>query len=241
MLSNVNLGRRKRQKPDNSPGNSPNNVSPPSKHVKVDKKIPLSLAEMIAKPQSTSPPEVASTITVRTNMTKSIYISPFKPMIEPADILNHLKSIDDLKHIVPGIECTKLVSNKKNRRISFVSFKLDVPRHHYEMVTDPKHWQMNDGVSITIQEFVDKRALTPTGNPFAQRTQSQRQGANQRATSNVNGNRQRNTGNPNSRDKQRSGQNFQPEHRNPRPKRSKPLCSHCRSPCDENRSGRRRR
>lgn len=260
MHSNVNSNPRKRKNSDDSPIK----VSQPSKQLKVRDNSPLSLAEMIAMPQSTPTPEEASTIMTKTNMTRSIYISPFKPMIEPSHILNHLKSIDDLKHIAPGIVCTKLLSNTiKNGRISFVSFKLDLGRQHYEMVIDPAYWPMNDGKSITIQEFVDKRAPTSAVNPFSLPPQTQRQGTGQQAA-NSNGNFQRlpanahnsngsgkGDGNGNSNRQQNNTgnsnaqghcccQNFQNYCQNRFCERPMPHCNQFRGPYDENRSGRRR-
>lgn len=246
MVSNVNTKSRKRRH------DSPAEQEQQSKQQKVGEKIPLSLADMIAEPQATpaQTPHVAANITVRTNMTRSIYISPFKPTIEPADILNHLNSIEDLKYIAPDIKCTKLINSKKrNQRISFVSFKLDVQRHYYDMVVNPAHWPTNDGVAIKIQEFVDKRAPTPPGNPFSQHQQSQRQGARQPANSNANGNGNNNSnsgrphansGNSNSNGNHRGGQNFPPGRRNQRRRRPMPHCSQCHGRYEENRFGRRR-
>lgn len=69
---------------------------------------------------------------------RSIYIAPFDPSTEPSHIMSHLESNDDLKHIIPNIVCKKLA--KKNRRMSFVSFKLVVPRHHYDIIVAPEIW-----------------------------------------------------------------------------------------------------
>lgn len=66
-----------------------------------------------------------------------------------------MESIEDLKFIVPNIVCTKLA--KKNRRSNFVSFKLDVPRHHYDIIVNPTIWHVNGDDKITVNEFIDKR------------------------------------------------------------------------------------
>lgn len=90
-------------------------------------------------------------------MIRSIYVTPFVSTATPADIMNILKSNDDLKHIVPNIVCTKLASERK--KVSFVSFKLDVPRHHYDIIVNPAIWRTNGKDEITVKDFIDKRAI----------------------------------------------------------------------------------
>lgn len=146
-----------------SPGASPN-----SKQQKVAAQAqPTSLADMIAKkkPVSTAAPN----ITLKTNMVRSIYVSPFDPATEPSHIIGHLESNDDLKFIVPDIVCTKLV--RINHRVSFVSFKLDVPRHHFDTIVNPDIWPMNDNDEFVVKEFVvkpgnNKMATKRLENPF---------------------------------------------------------------------------
>lgn len=165
-----------------SPGSSPR-----SKQLKADD-MPLPLDQLIAIPLTEKVPKPS--ITVQTHLMRSIYISPFVPTTETSDIVNHLKSNDDLKHIIPGIVCTKLV--KKNRRVSFVSFKLDVPRHHYDIVVNPAIWPSNGTNKMTINEFIDKRAAhghESTGknsNPFSGPSNTQRHVKNHRLTKNAN-------------------------------------------------------
>lgn len=142
---------------------------PEPKQQKVSHK-PLSLAEMIAKPKEKSASDPA--VAVKTNLVKSIYISPFDPSIEPSHITKLLESNADLKHIVPNIKCTKLV--KKNRRVNFVSFKLDVRRDQFDIVMTSSVWQSDGNVKLTVKEFVDNRGHKPKGstkkrnNPFSQ-------------------------------------------------------------------------
>ena len=118
------------------------------------------LADLVAKPKEKKTREP---VTVKTNMMRSIYVSPFDPSTEASHIMSHLESNADLTHIISGIVCNKLA--RKNRKISFVSFKLDVPRHHFDIIVDPKIWQMNGKDELTVKEFVDK--TNSSTNPFS--------------------------------------------------------------------------
>lgn len=125
---------------------------PLSKQQKVTD-TPPSLADFVVKPKERK--SVEQNITVKTNLTRSIYITPFHPSCQTSNIIDHLKSNSDLEHIVPNIVCTRLAGNRKD--LDFVSFKLDVPRHHYDIVTDPAIWQFKGEDKITIEEFISKR------------------------------------------------------------------------------------
>lgn len=167
-LLNTNITTRgKRFRAQTSPG-----LSPKSKQKKMAEEQPVSLADLIAKPKVKKVSEPI--ITMKTNMVRSIYITPFDPSTEPSHIMSHLESNENLKHIVPNIVCTKLV--KKNQRLSFVSFKLDVPRHHFDIVINPEIWQMNGKDEVTLKEFVDKRGHGSTenaNNPFSKPVSTQ--------------------------------------------------------------------
>lgn len=177
--AHTNVTNRKRILPPSSPGLRPQ----PKQAKAVDQQqqqqqmqsVPL--AAMIAKPQEKTAP--APKIAVKTNMVRSVHISPFVPSTDPSHIMGHLELIDDLKHIVQKIVCTELA--KKNRRFTIVSFKLDVPRHHFDIFVNPETWKMNGNDEITIKEFVVKRDTQGHGstkdkdNPFKLPPISQKQ------------------------------------------------------------------
>lgn len=126
-----------------------------------------SLADFIIVKKSA--PATAPKITTKTNMIRSIYVSPFNPTSDPSVIMKHLEANENLKHIVPNIVCKRLAS--KNRRTTFVSYKLDVPRHHFDIIVKPENWPMG----LTIKEFIDNRtshssATNDYKNPFAKST-----------------------------------------------------------------------
>lgn len=228
--------------------------SPLSKHIKLAGKQPISLADMVAK-LKTVPATESNVVTVKTNLMRSIYITPFEPSIVPEDIMNHLKSNDDLKHIVPNIECTKLSSMRKNQRISFVSFKLDVPRHHYDIIVNPDIWKIDGKDEITIKDFIDNKRPKSTGtktNPFSKP---------KKGTQRVNGNGgknhsnrgegddnaadqpPRNFGNRERRDQRRNnqGRNFQDPSLELLCNILMPLCNRFNEHYEENRYGRRQK
>lgn len=186
LFTNSNVNAKSRKRPMNL---SPTlGLSPHSKQQKLTGNQPVSLADMIAKPKPT--PDAVPKITVKTNMTRSIYVTPFNPSIESTDIMNHLNSIDNLKHIVPNITCTKLMSDKRRiRRLSFVSFKLDVQRHHFDIISDPVIWRTNDKDELTITEFINKREThehASTENPFAKSNSKPKQKISHRHANNDN-------------------------------------------------------
>lgn len=163
-------------------------VSQRQKQPKLDDKQPVPLADMVAK--RTTGKATVEKIVVKTNMMRSVYISPFLPSTEPSDIIGHLELNGDLKHIIPNIKCTKL--KRKNQRVKFVSFKLDVPRHHYDILVNPAIWQFDGKDVLTIGEFIDKRAshgrssAVDEFNPFKPSTKSK--GKNDRPSNMTNRN-----------------------------------------------------
>lgn len=112
---------------------------------------PISLDNLI-----THTPAVKSP-TLKTNMMRSIYVSPFKPSTEASHILNFLMSKEDFKFVANSVKCTKLLSEKRKHRTTFVSFKLDVPRHHFGLFIDPDLWHTNGSDKFTVTEFIDKK------------------------------------------------------------------------------------
>lgn len=234
--------RQKRQLPP-SPGMSPN-----SKHQKVTVQVaeqiqPKSLAELIAKktPAATAAPNV----TIKTNMIRSIHMSPFDPATESSHILAHLEANEDLKHIAPNITCKKLA--RKNQRVTFVSFKLDVPRHHYDIIVNPAIWPKNGSDEITIKEFVDKRkdkSATKGGqNPFKQPADIPHRKGQQHPTNDAKSkggrNMQSNRAHVNASQQQSGGQGFQYQCQKPCCNRPKPRFNRYRDHYEENRYGRR--
>lgn len=216
-VSNVNTDRRKRGL---SPGMGPKskqqkvideqNQSVPASEQQQQQPKRSSLADMVAKPKARTAPE--QNITVKTNMMRSLYLTPFVPATEPSDIMSHLGLNDELKHIVPNIKCTKL-TKKRSTALTFVSFKLDVPRHHYDIIVNPEIWQMDGKDDITIKEFINKRE--PNGqNPFSKPANNKNQGANHLPSNSQSGKsdeHQRKTG-PKQKpanQQQNRGQNFQ--------------------------------
>jgi len=119
----------------------------------VAKKPAIVLANLVAQKPSVAPVE----ITTKTNMMRSIYISPFDPTVESAEIMDYLESIEDFRYVAKGIKCTKLVSENRKNRLTFTSFKLDVPRHHFNLIMDPAIWKINGKDEIIVTEFVAKR------------------------------------------------------------------------------------
>lgn len=170
---------------------SPGVSSRQNKHVKLDDKQPVALANLIADPKIKNMPE--PNIVVKTNMTRSIYISPFRPETEPSHIMNHLQLIGDLKHIVPNIVCTKLTRPKQ--RVHFVSFKLEVPRHHYDILVNPAIWKFEGKDEVTISEFNENsaardKAAANDRNPFSGPPRLNNIAKNHRSSSMLNRNRQ---------------------------------------------------
>lgn len=82
---------------------------------------------------------------------RRIFISRLEPSTSCDQIIEHLKSkniIDDST----DIKCTKLVKKDANLdELSFVSFKLDVPKNMFNLLNDPSMWPD----SVAIREFVD--------------------------------------------------------------------------------------
>lgn len=176
VLLNDNSTHRPKQQLPMSPGDSRE-----SKQQRMDQ-LPLSLADLMPKPKLI---QEKAPVMVNTNTVKSIYITPFATNAQPDDIMNHLKSNDDLNHIVPDIKCTRLT--KKGQRLTFVSFKLEVPRHHYDIIADPAIWRVNGEDKLTIEEFIQKE------NPFFKPKVTRNREQNQQSSNGENtANRQRN-------------------------------------------------
>jgi hypothetical protein len=162
LLSKVSSRKR-------GPPSSPSDGPQQKRANLVKQSVPL--LDLIANKTTKKVPEQNI---VKTNMTRSIYISPFEPSATPADVISHLESNDDLKFIVPNVVC-KILKGRQ-QRVSFVSFRLDVPRHHYDILVNPVIWQKNGKDVLTVSEFIEKRAArdpiaaaSNEFNPFSER------------------------------------------------------------------------
>lgn len=79
-----------------------------------------------------------------------IYISPFEPQTKCEHIINHLKRHSFFDKIVNKTSCSRLVPENTSRKLTFVSFRLQVPNDYFHIFMDPKIWPAN----TTIKEFV---------------------------------------------------------------------------------------
>lgn len=108
------------------------------------------LSDLVLDRQAT----VNNSSKLNTTARKSIYISPFLPETEPTDIIGHLNKNASIRDIIMSTNCIKLVSNKtKANKISFVSFKLEVPANDFEKFADVNLWPNG----VTVKEFVDNK------------------------------------------------------------------------------------
>lgn len=129
----------------------------------------LTITDMVSKTKAKLAPEPV--VTVKTNMIRSIYISPFEPSFKSSDLMGVLEREDDLKHIVPNIKCKKLVGRGKSVR--FASFKLDVRRDQFEIIMAAAIWKTTGIDNFKISEFLPKPNVKASGpnasdqNPFA--------------------------------------------------------------------------
>lgn len=93
--------------------------------------------------------ERGSTINSKLYDTKTIYLSPFLPDTTVNDISNHIKS-HQCYNVVGDLNITKLVSDNKNtNKLSFVSFKIDVPNRYFDIMVDRSIWPSG----VTAKEF----------------------------------------------------------------------------------------
>lgn len=103
---------------------------------------------------------------------RSIYLTKFRPIAKVENVMASLKQFNEIIDIFDKTRCTRLVNRNRNSdKLSFVSFKLDVPVSHFEMLLDGKFWPQN----VTAKEFVD-RERTSSGHaiPNTQSTMKSR-------------------------------------------------------------------
>lgn len=89
---------------------------------------------------------------VDTKLMRSVYLTPFSPSTEPADVINHLNRNAIVRPLSSDFKITKLVKKNNKMELSFVSFKLDVPRQYFDMITAVDIWPE----FITATQFNDK-------------------------------------------------------------------------------------
>lgn len=157
-------------KPSSASGSSSENVDNrfvSNKRPKYDGKIWSSLStEPLFQPSQlnyldslVTKNDSVSTNSTKTNVVKSLYLSGFKPSVEESHILKFLSGHVVTKNIVDSLKCTKLVRKNRKQPLNFVSFKLDIPRQHYDLVSNPVLWQTTGPDNVIFKEFVDKRSL----------------------------------------------------------------------------------
>lgn len=95
------------------------------------------------------------------NLTRSLYVSPFHPSAKTTDIMDILKEKDDLKHIIGEVNVISLASKRKNQKLTFVSFKIDIPRLHYDQIANSDVWNIGENDSnkapLIVKEFIQKQ------------------------------------------------------------------------------------
>lgn len=144
------------------PPPSPTTTAPNAKRVAESQTVLADLiakpqiktiADLVAKPKEKKTPQ--QNVTVKTNMVRSIYISPFDPSTKSSDIIGILEREEDLKHIAQNVKCKKLVG--RGQWVSFASFKLDVRRDQFEIIMAAPVWKATGIENFKIMEFSPKK------------------------------------------------------------------------------------
>lgn len=115
---------------------------------------------------------LVATQTVKTDpipklVTRSVYLTPFKPEATIQHIMHHLSTNDATRLFTDKIVgCVSLApSKKKVPNPTFISFKLDVPDELFSVFSDEKVWLGLGG--LTAKEFVPKKSQLPVKAPPA--------------------------------------------------------------------------
>lgn len=88
-----------------------------------------------------------------TKLLRSVYVTPFSPITKTTDIMDHLNLFEHIKPLTKNFNVSKLVKHKPGKLpLTFVSFKIDVPRQYFDKVADQNIWQQ--GINAT--EFIAK-------------------------------------------------------------------------------------
>lgn len=81
---------------------------------------------------------------------RSIYLTKFSPNAQTEDIIEHLKKFDVINDVLDKINCTRLVNrNVKSNKLTFVSFKIDVPEENFDILMKTDFWPCG----VTAKEF----------------------------------------------------------------------------------------
>lgn len=81
---------------------------------------------------------------------RSIYLTKFNPNAQTEDIIGHLKKFDVISDVLDKIICTRLVNRSiKSNKLTFVSFKIDVPEDKFDILMNTDFWPCG----ITAKEF----------------------------------------------------------------------------------------
>lgn len=81
---------------------------------------------------------------------RSIYLTKFSPNAQNEDIIEHLKKFDVISDVLDKISCTRLVNrNVKSNKLTFVSFKIDVPEDNFDILMKTDFWPCG----VTAKEF----------------------------------------------------------------------------------------
>ncbi|XP_055307915.1 uncharacterized protein LOC129572038 [Sitodiplosis mosellana] len=100
---------------------------------------------------------------VDTILMRSVYLTEFLPTTEPADIINHLNSIETVRPLTSDFKITKLVKKDNKMELSFVSFKLDVPRQHFDKVIAAGIWPKK--IKATEFQVKSMKSSAPANRP----------------------------------------------------------------------------
>lgn len=86
---------------------------------------------------------------------RSVYLTPFVIGTESSHILEHLNGVTHIQPLTHDFVITKLAKRKprKGQQLTFISFKVDVPRQHYDTVLSNGNWPKE----INVKEFFPKR------------------------------------------------------------------------------------
>lgn len=100
----------------------------------------------------------------KSRLYRYLYISQFDPSTHPMEIIDHLKERSNTSNFADQINCYKLKPRKRSvNSITFVSFKLEIPRQYFDIVADPAVWPEE----LTINEFEERPSPQPTNSTLS--------------------------------------------------------------------------
>lgn len=158
VVSNGSVQSAKR-KIDDQPSPIPNKIQKKNGDLLSNRAVQTSLPEQSNANSSNS--------TRITDETSCIYVSKFKPEIEDSMILRHLHSVGVIEST--NVQCKRLVrTNGSGRKLTFVSFKIQVPSIHTNTVLNPLNWP-KDTIVRMFEDKSSKVAQKPIEKPIDQR------------------------------------------------------------------------